>query len=402
MPESHQLISLEEALQSILQQAQPPEEETLPLESSFGRVLAEQIIADRDYPPFNRATMDGYACSFEDIHLGQNTFMLAGTVMAGEPAGILPGKGTCVCIMTGAPVPEGADTLIKLEDTVLGKDQVVFSGAAVKRGQFIARQGEDARNGQLLLNEHCIIDPSLAALLASLGKANVRVCRLPAVALVSTGNEILPIKGKPSPYQIRDCNSWALKAFLMQYRISEVTSIRLPDDPVKLAAAIEPLLERDILILSGGVSKGQADHVPATLKSLGVQEIFHRVRIKPGQPLWFGKFPGGCLVFGLPGNPVSVQAAFKVFIEPFLRKSLGLTPVPEIFLPLGRGREKRTSFDEFFPVRLENDHSATLLFPVSYHSSGDFLSTTLSHGLALHPAEEKDLMEGQLLKYLSW
>ncbi|MCU0353779.1 MAG: molybdopterin molybdotransferase MoeA, partial [Cytophagales bacterium] len=305
------MTTVAEAQQFILAHARSFGTESVPLAAALGRVLAQPVIADRDYPPFDRATMDGYAVQSADFqHNAEVSLRLLERIHAGDTGTQIVETGTCSKIMTGAPVPSGADAVVRVEDTQLEGDQVRFTMTSVRGGQNIARRGEDAHQNDLLLNDNLLITPQAASVLAVTGHADVVVARLPTVGIVSTGNEVIPLGAPVLPHQIRDSNAWALRGFFATCQITDVTATLAADDKAALRDTVAGLLEqKDIVVLSGGVSKGDADYVPEVLQSLGVRQVFHRVRIKPGGPLWFGVTAGGKAVFGLPGNPVSVQVA---------------------------------------------------------------------------------------------
>jgi molybdopterin molybdotransferase len=189
---------------------------------------------------------------------------------------------------------------------------------------------------------------------------------------------------------------------LHNYRISAIKTALIEDDKTKLHEAICELLSSDILIISGGVSKGEADYVPGILKHLGVIEIFHRVSLKPGNPLWFGKMPNGGVVFGLPGNPISVQVGYKVFIEPFLRACFNLQQIEPIFLPLLDEKLKKTNFTEYFPCRLTLENKQSGLAINKMNTSGDISTTNNSDGIAIHPAEKQKIEKGEFVEFYFW
>jgi molybdopterin molybdotransferase len=395
------MLTVTEARNLILQQARSFGTDTILLSESFDRILAEDVCADRDYPPFNRSAMDGYALKFNDIDKHKE-FRLVGEMLAGEGIKSLKEEGTCIKIMTGAPVPEGADIVIRVEDSELKDGMVKFKSYPSKIWQNIAIRGEDAKSGEKVLHKSTIINASTSGLLASLGKNLVSVYSLPKVAIISTGNEIKSAGDVVLPHQIRDSNSYTIASFFQHYSIEIVSRQLVSDRKVDIKNAIKILNEVDILILSGGVSMGDADFVPEVLIDCGVKEVFHKVQIKPGKPLWFGVRDNKTVVFALPGNPVSCQVAFKVFIEPFLRACFGLHPCQTIKLPLAGNRKKKSSFEEYFPCALGTFGSQTGLLPIKNNGSGDFTSVTLSSGLAMQPAEIEELKEGNFVEFIPW
>ncbi|MBO9699328.1 MAG: molybdopterin molybdotransferase MoeA [Sporocytophaga sp.] len=395
------MLTVAEARNLILQQSRSFGTETILLSEAYDRVLAEDIYADRDYPPFNRSAMDGYALQLKDIEK-YTEFKLVAEMLAGESIKILTEEGTCIKIMTGAPVPEGANLVIRVEDSELNNDIVKFKSLSSKIWQNIALQGEDAKIGELVLKRSTIINASTSGLLASLGRNNVTVCSLPKVSIVSTGNEIKAVGDSVLPHQIRDSNSYTIASFFQHYNIDIASRKLVSDRKEEIKHAIESSKDMDILILSGGVSMGDADFVPEVLNECGVKTIFHKVQIKPGKPLWFGIRDNQTVVFALPGNPVSCQVAFKVFIEPFLRACFGLPLCQTIKLAMTSDRRKKSSFEEYFPCILAPFGLTTGLQQIKNNGSGDFTSITRSSGLAVHPAEIEQLKEGDVVEFIPW
>lgn len=397
------MISIEEAQKLISEQARNFDVEEISIDDALNRILAEDIFADRDYPPFNRATMDGYAVIAADFKKDkQITLQLIETLHAGNVSGQTVTKGTCIKIMTGAPVPPGADAVVRFEDTSENNTVVEFAINTVLPKQNIASQGEDNKKDELILEKNTRLNALAIAVLAVTGKAKIKVYKIPNVAIISTGNEIVNVVDAIFPYQIRDSNSYSLKNFTKQYNISSVKSVLVEDDKSALTNVLSDFLSSDILILSGGVSKGEADYVPEVLISLGVQEIFHRVRIKPGNPLWFGKLPNGGVVFGLPGNPVSVQVSFKVFIEPFLRKCFNMEIIAPMYFPLFNEKIKRTKFTEYFPCKISTKEKTTGLISKRMNTSGDISATLHSDGIAVHPEETEIIKENTMIEFYFW
>ncbi|MBK9633087.1 MAG: molybdopterin molybdotransferase MoeA [Bacteroidetes bacterium] len=395
--------SIQNALQLILSNKQNFGTETISIHDCLDRVLAEDIYADRDYPPFNRATMDGYAIISQDINIGKNNLLkITDTIHAGEAKQFALESGNCIKIMTGAPVPKRANAVIRIEDTHINGNEIHFNVKQVKENQNIAIQGEDARKGDLLIKKGTKLNPNSISLLAVTGHAKLEVYKLPIIAIVSTGNEIVAVESVIQPHQIRDSNVHTLKNSLLNYCISAIQTALIVDDKIALKNTISELLNTDIIIISGGVSKGDADYVPEILKHLGVIEIFHRVSIKPGNPLWFGKMPNGGVVFGLPGNPISVQVGYKVFIESFIRKCFDMEPIEPLFLPLLGEKSKKSNFTEYFPCKLTHENKKSGLAINKMNTSGDISTTNNSDGIAIHPSEIQTIEKGEFVEFYFW
>ena len=391
------MMNYTEARAMLRQRARSFGTDILPLEQSYGRVLTGTIRADRDYPPFNRATMDGYALRIEDLQQGIREFRVAATILAGDATSPQLSAGECYRIMTGASVPADADMVIRREDTEEGERSIRVRVDTARPFLNIARQGEDLRAGDLVIDSPCIAEPAIIGLLASLGQKELTVARLPKVALITTGNEIVPVETEPGPVQIRNSNRWLLQAFLKKWQIDPWSYQHIPDDKTLLKAAIEKALSADMIILCGGVSAGDADYVPETLEAAGVTRLFHKLAIKPGKPVWCGIGPRDTMVFALPGNPFSCLVGFILLIQPYLQACFGLPEEAHLSLPLGTAKKKHTPLDEFFPVRVHG--APARLLPVSLNGSGDIRLGMQANALALHPADMPDLEEGTHIIY---
>jgi molybdopterin molybdotransferase len=395
------MINIQSAIALILGEAKDFGSEEISMEDSYGRILSEDVTADRDYPPFNRSAMDGFALKHSDLS-SCTEFKIIEEVHAGNLAEKKISKGTCIKIMTGAPVPEEADLVIKVEDAVIQSDQVSFINTDLPAWSNISKKGEDAVREKILLRRGQTCTPNAISVLAVLGKAKVNVFRIPNISIISTGNELMPPGSPVLPHQIRDSNSFALKGFLMNYRITVNKYLLVRDDKESIKRSLQSVIGSDIIILSGGVSMGDADFVPEALSECNVTNIFHKVAIKPGKPLWFGRTPDKGVVFGLPGNPMSCQVGFKVFIEPYLRKCFSMDPYRTFMYSLSNDRKKKTKLDEYFSCKMITENGKTELQPVKINGSGDILSTLNSDGLALHHSNLKDLQKGSSVYFIPW
>jgi molybdopterin molybdotransferase len=270
------------------------------------------------------------------------------------------------------------------------------SKALLKRTSITYKTEKTSFGKNKWINDSCQI------ILAMAGHYQVKVEKLPEVAIISTGNEIVPAAGTALPHQIRDSNSYTISAFLRKFGIHSPAKTFVRDDKVALRETVSNLFDRDIVIISGGVSKGEADYVPEVLASLGVKEIFHGVKIKPGAPFWFGYSPTGGVIFGLPGNPLAVQVACRIFLEPYISACFGLSPRPPILLPLATERMKKSKFDEFFPCSIIKTNSFSSLLPVRHNGSGDIAAALQSEGIALHAESLSQLSEGTFMPFYFW
>jgi molybdopterin molybdotransferase len=392
------MLTYKQAQQTIAALSRSFGTETIALDDADNRVLAEDVYADRDYPPFNRATMDGYAISTRDWEAGVRSFTVQQIIFAGEAATDALQPGACYKIMTGAPVPPSANAVIRREDAVQVDDRVTFRLDVLKPFQSIARQGEDIKQGDDVLKAHSICTPAVASLLATLGKNKVKVAALPKVALFTTGNEVVDAGADIQPNQIRNSNQYLLKSMLKKWLIKPAVCEHIIDDKEQLRSTLSTVLGFDIIITCGGVSAGDADYLPEVLASLGVEQLFHKLSIRPGKPIWCGKLPNGGLVFALPGNPFSCMVTFKLFIESYLSECFGLGMPQTLHLPFYGSRQRNSGFDEFFPVGISGNPS--MLHPISINTSGDIRLGLHANALAFHPAEVTDLEMGDMVSCL--
>jgi molybdopterin molybdotransferase len=360
-------------------------------------VLAEDILADRDYPPFNRSAMDGYAINSKDWNEGIRSFQVQEVIYAGSIPQTALQAGAAFKIMTGASVPLSADTVVRREDAEELEGFVAFKIESLSPFQNIARKGEDLKTNAVAISRSTRCSAAVISTLATVGKSRVLVERLPNVAIFTTGNEVKGLNETLSEVEIRNSNYYLIRSLLKQWSIVPSVHQHLIDDKDELKQTIEKALEVDMIILSGGVSAGDADYVPEVLEALGVKKLFHRVAIKPGKPFWCGYIPNGPIVFALPGNPFSSFVTFKLFIESYLRKCWSLPPIPYYKSTLSGLKKKKTSFDEFFPARLENFGTEIQLS--NLNGSGDIRLGTDAQILAIHPAEQGDIKDGETLYY---
>jgi molybdopterin molybdotransferase len=418
------LINYRQAQELVMAHAHSFGLEQVPLEQAFGRVLAETIYADRNYPPFDRATMDGYALRYEDLAAGLRTYTVVETIFAGAASHQIIGPGECYKIMTGAAVPAAASLVIRREDieegpagdtpgTVSGDKRGPLTmrlrsslsdplpagtlpapdpAFPWRRYQNMARQGEDLAAGAIVIDTACRCDPAIMGLLATLGKTNLTVQRQPRITLITTGNEVVAAGEPVSPVQIRNSNRWLIEAAIKKAGVELASCSHVPDDPELLRKRITEVLSDDIVILCGGVSAGDADYVPASLEEVGVKRLFHKMAIRPGKPTWCGLTPQGGMVFALPGNPFSCLVNVVLLILPYIQACSGLPPSEPLGFQMGTARKKKTPLDEFFPAALLG--SPARLKPLTLNGSGDIRLGLQANALALHPAASGDLKEG--------
>ena len=378
--------------------------EPVALDAAAGRVLRQNVLAERDLPPYDRATMDGIALVWRSWSSGQREFPLEGMQSAGQAPGALSGAGAAWRIATGAPITRGADTVVPVERLSETNGGVrIDAGYRPKRGQFIHRQGSDRRAGALLLREGRRIGGVEMALLSANGVARPRVAPDPRIALVSTGDELVGLDSRPESWQVRSSNGPAMSALLKRHGFGKVAAAHASDDPDVLAQRIRAALsESDAMILSGGVSKGAKDYVPGVLTQLGARPVLHRIRQRPGFPLWFGMHAEKP-VFGLPGNPVSSLVCLRRYVIPALNQAQGAhSPAPE-YAALTDEVSFKPSLTWFLPVRLSTDRDGRLLArPRPTNTSGDFASLAQTDGFAQLPASRSRFPAGYTARIFRW
>jgi molybdenum cofactor synthesis domain-containing protein len=398
------MIPVAEAIRIITEQTTRLPPEAVALEDALARVLAEDVIADSDLPPFDRAQMDGYALRAADTLSVPARLRIVGEAAAGRGWHGQMQAGEAVRIMTGAPVPDGADSVQKVEVTSESDDaRTVTIDEAARPGQFIVKRASEVKAGAVALRAGESINAAMMAALASFGYARVRVGARPRVAVLATGTELVPVNEQPGPDQIRDSNSFSLGAYA---ELAGATVERLPlagDDAVLLQREIEVAAERsDVLILSGGVSMGVYDFTKTALRALGAEIFFERVNLRPGKPTVFARL-GRTLVFGLPGNPVSVSVTFNLFARTALRAMQGCAE-PAMMEEWGvlardvKGSAERTSY---LPAQLRTNEDGQLLAePLKWGGSSDFVAFARATALVIVPAGIPVLEAGMKVRFV--
>lgn len=390
--------SASEALEIILSGVPEPKSELVPLQEANGRCLAEEIRADRDYPPFHRATMDGFAVRSENLEKGKE-YTFENEMTAGMDPNRFLGS-SILKIATGSAVPEGFDAVIKIEDCEVSDKKVLFKELPNKPFLNIALRGEDIKSGATAVSSGKALSVSEISLLATLGKKEIVTHSRPKIVILSTGNEVVSIDEVPLPHQIRDSNTYTIASLLTSLGIRPKSVSLLPDDPETIERCVREGLDSDILVLSGGVSMGSLDLIPSILEKCGVKNRFHKIKIKPGKPFWFGT-KEKTAVFALPGNPFSVQVCAKIFLEPYILRFQGLQPKRPLKLPFFGTRKKKKDLTEYFPVLL-SERGQTGLETKKFNGSGDILAGVFSDGIAVHPSDRPELEDSDIIEFFPW
>ncbi|HSB91920.1 MAG TPA: molybdopterin molybdotransferase MoeA, partial [Flavitalea sp.] len=305
--------------------------------------------------------------------------------------------GECYKIMTGAQVPAETDIVIRVEDAVIDNGFVSFNLDQPKQWQNISRRAEDVAAGKIVLAAPVRITAPVVALLSVLGKQNISVRRRPSVSIITTGNEVIDPFEPVNPVQIRNSNQAQLLALLHAMHITEITVSHALDDIEELTQRFSNALGADIIISSGAVSAGDADHIPMVLEQLRVKKLLHKVAIKPGKPIWIGTRENGKIVFCLPGNPLSCLAGFILFIRPFIEACYGINQTVVSSFAIAHSINKSSSLDEFFPAR--RIHGTNQMERLQFNGSGDIRAAVLAEGLARHAASVQHFAAGSFLEF---
>ncbi len=394
------MIPVSEATSIIQSHSIETAKEEIAIQHACGRILREEIRAHRDFPPFDRVTMDGIAINFQSFKKGIRKFPVEGIQAAGEQTKQLINSDSCIEVMTGALLPTGTDTIIPYEDIEI-KDQVAaLLIQDIQKNQNIHAQGQDAKRDEILIAPGITLSPAEVALLASVGKKTVLVSSFPKTAIISTGDELVPVDLIPLPYQIRRSNSYALQAALLELGCP-ADQYHIPDQEEILETEVKKILGHyQLIIFSGGVSKGKFDFVPQTLERNGIQKRFHQVSQKPGKPLWFGT-SSNHVVFALPGNPVSTYMCFYRYIKPWLIKSL-TGSVKQKTAILAKDFSFNPPLTYFLQVTVQHEQGQLKAYPIAGGGSGDFANLKEVDGFIELPAETSDFKAGEAFDYYSF
>jgi molybdopterin molybdotransferase len=381
--------------------------EVLELLACGGRVLAEGVKADRDQPPFDRSTRDGFAVRATDVIAG--SLKVVGQIRAGErwPGGAL-GHNAAIEIMTGAPIPEGADAVVMVEHVEVDGDVIrLVTGRSIRNGENVVPQGSEARMGQEVLAVGTLIGGAEIALAAACGSASLRVFRRPRVAVVATGDELVELEATPGPQQIRNSNSYGLAELVGR---AGGEAVRLPiaaDRRAELEEIMRSARSCDLMLLSGGVSMGKYDLVEEVLEALGAEFFFTGVKMQPGKPVVFGRLPATSefpaqFFFGLPGNPVSTQVTFHCFVEPLLRAMGGGGVEGPCFVQATLMEEVagKAGLMRVLPARLTTDRVRPEVRLVGWQGSGDLAANARANCYAVLPPEKERFGVGDIITVL--
>lgn len=394
------MITVEEAERLILENTIAIPTEKVSIDAALGKILAENFCADRDFPPFNRVTMDGIAIQFAQLKAGQNTFEIEATAAAGNPQKTLQNAQNCMEVMTGAMIPLNTDTVIRYEDIEIKNRTATITVDTdnVKVEQNIHPQGSDRKTGDVIVPKGRKLSPAEIGVAATIGKNEILVQRKLRAVVISTGEEIVPITETPLPHQIRTSNGFALQASLKSWGL-ETENVLLPDNQEIIEQKIAEFIETfDVLILSGGVSAGKFDFVPQALENQGIKKLFHKVSQRPGKPFWFGKAANGTTIFALPGNPVSTFMCLNRYFKKWLDASQGLEN-QQIMAELTQDFTFKPELTFFLQVKLSYSLLGKILAtPVEGHGSGDLANLVEADAFLELPLERNLFKKGEVFK----
>jgi molybdopterin molybdotransferase len=379
--------------------------ESLPLAQCAGAVLRENIYAERDQPPFDRVAMDGIALRGASVSAASRTLRIQGTQAAGDPPLTLASDDACIEVMTGAVLPAGCDSVVAVEEiSVNAGSATLVERVRVEPWLNVHRRGSDTRQGALLVSAGVRLHAPEIAAAAGAGMARIRVSSQPMLAVISTGNELVEPGEPVLAHQVRRSNAYGIVAALRERGFQRVADDHIDDNPTELKDRLHFHLQtHDVLVLSGGVSMGRYDLVPACLQELGVRAVFHKVAQRPGKPLWFGMAPSGAAVFGLPGNPVSTLVCLSRYVLPALSASLGeQPPVPER-MALGAPVTVTPPLTYFMPVRVQHDDwGRSWAMPAPTNGSGDFAALAGTDGFIELPPGPNTYAKGLVARLYRW
>jgi len=396
------MIRVEEAVQIIHSQLLKSSFQEMDIAFSLNRILAETITADRDFPPFNRVAMDGIAIHTDYYKREGQEFIVEGVQAAGSPQQTLRSLQNCIEVMTGAVLPANSNAVIRYEDLALKEGTAKVFLKTIETGMNVHPQGQDAKRGDVLLSPGQKISAAEVALLASVGRSKVKIYTFPKTAVISSGDELVDIETAPESHQIRRSNSYALQSAMHSMGWPS-QAFHLSDNKEEIKAKLQTLIQtNDVLILSGGVSKGKFDFMPQALEELGIQKLFHQVNQRPGKPFWFGASRDKSkVVFALPGNPVSTFLCFYKYIKPWVLNGLGAEE--KLTSAILTSNVKFTpALTYFLQVRTEVLEGKIMAHPVAGGGSGDFANLSAVDGFLELPADKSTFTVGEVYPFISF
>jgi molybdopterin molybdotransferase len=387
------MISVQEAQKIVLKNSLDFGSEKIPFIKSVGRVLKEDILADRDFPPFNRVSMDGIALDYTSFKNGERAFFIEGIQPAGSPQISLSNNKNCIEVMTGAVLPANTNVVIRYEDVLIEHGIAKIQIEEVSYFQNIHEKGKDRKEGDILIQKNKRIAASEIGVLATVGSSKVMVAKQPKVMIISTGDELVGVNETPLDHQIRMSNVYTLVSLLDRLHVSSKTDHISDDKPILKKKIKEYLKEFDVLLFSGAVSKGKFDFLPEVFKELGVEKLFHKVSQRPGKPFWFGQMKT-CRLFAFPGNPISTFANCLAYFYPWYFKSLGVNTTEETAI-LTENVSFKPNLTYFLQVKLTHKNGHLLATPIKGNGSGDLASLVNSDAFIQLPKDKNEYKKGE-------
>ncbi len=402
------MLSVDEALQQVLERVTPRAPAQVPLADALGLVLAEALHSDVDSPPHDKSLVDGYAVVAADLAAGPAELDILEEITAGNLPTHTVVRGNTTRIMTGAPVPAGADAIVMIEQSRLADERqplgrVHLAPPRIASGQNIMLRASSMARGDLVLAQGCVLRAIELGLAAEIGHTHVSAIGRPTVAVLATGNELVPPSQTPAAGQIRNSNGSMLLAAAARTGATPVDLGIARDVRGELRDSIARGLESDVLVIAGGVSAGVLDLVPSVLQELGVAQVFHKIRLKPGKPLWFGVHKENSrLVFGLPGNPVSSLVCFELFVRPAIGRLCGREDLAleEVMAELSAEYTHRGDRPTYHPARLTPSAGIPSVEPLRWQGSGDLRTLAAANALAYFPAGDRTIARGEIVRVL--
>ena len=393
-----EMISVQQAEEIVLSQYQDYGKESISYDLVIGRVLAEDILADRDLPPFDRPTVDGIAIRFTSYEEGFRSFNIKAIQSAGETSVAIDSEDQCIEIMTGAALDSTVDTVIRYEDITVDNG-IATININIEKGQNIHLKGKDKKAGEILVRANQVITPAIIGIAASVGKTSLWVKKLPKIVIISTGDEMISPELTPTSFQLRRSNGVTISSVLEKYKI-KADLIHLSDDYEEIKKELLNCIDTyDILLMSGGVSMGKFDYLPQVCEELGIKKLFHKIKQRPGKPFWFGKSQNQKLVFAFPGNPVSVFMCLHRYFIPWLERSLEIPQSSPLYAILENDIEFPFSLQYFAQTKLQINKQGQLIANiVDTNGSGDFSHLAETNAFVELPLEQNTFRKGEVYK----
>jgi len=395
------MITSQKASEIILNNTENFGVEEIPFLESLGRILKGDITADRDFPPFNRVSMDGIAILSESFSKGIKQFSIEGIQAAGSEQLELKNTANCMEVMTGAVLPKNTDAVIPYEQVIIENGNVSIQIDEVKHLQNVHLQGNDRNKKDLLIQKNTVISPAEIGVFATVGKSSVKVAKQPKILIISTGDELIDVSKNPLPHQIRRSNVYTLVSLLERLKI-KVQTEHITDNKPLLKKKISQFLEDyDVLIFSGAVSKGKFDFLPEVLDEIGVEKLFHKVKQRPGKPFWFGK-KNSKTIFAFPGNPVSTFIGCLKYFYPWYKKSCGIDFQNQNKAILDNDFSFKPELTYFLQVRVENKNGKVYAKPIVGKGSGDLANLADADAFIELPDNKYNFKKGEVFPLIEY